>query len=331
MKQLKKHLKDKEFENVYLFYGEENYLKNFYHKKIEETLELGDMSMMNYDTFVGKETMSKDILNAISTLPVFSEYRLVVVKESGLFTSGRKNETDELAENFSELSSTTILIFIENDVDKRNKLYKKVNKEGCAIDFKGLGEADLVKWVEKKLKNHNIDIDRAVTLKFLKTVNRNMDTIEVELNKLISYVGEDNRRLTINDIDNVCSKSMELKIFDLVEAIGKKNPVVALDIYNNMIMMKESPLMVLTMISRQLKILLQCKYLKESGFNQQNIAKELGLPNFVIKDCLIQSNNFNKLELYTSIEKCLNIDVDIKVGKVNDKIGVEMLILEYSC
>ncbi len=331
MEKLKKQIKEKNFENVYLFYGEEEYLKKFYVNKIEKELKLGDMSMMNKDVYTGSDVQSREILDSISTLPVFTDYRLVIVGDSGLFSQGRKNETEQLVDNFSELSTSTILIFLEKNVDKRNRLYKKINKEGCCVDFIPLKENDLIKWVEDIFKKNNLNIQRAVTLKILKTVNRNMNNIEIEVNKLISFIESEDRELTIDDVDNICSKSLELKIFDLVEAIGNKNPVLALDIYNNMILMKESPIMILTMVARQLKILLQCKYLKDKGLGSQSISKELGLPNFVIRDCLAQSNNFNKLELYKSIERCLGIDVDIKSGNINDKLGVEMLILEYSC
>ncbi len=331
MQKLKKEIDDNKFENVYLFYGKEDYLKTLYLNKIEDKLQLGDMAMMNKDTYIGHDIEVLKILDSIATLPVFAEYRLVIVKDSGLFATGRKSETDKLVENFAELSSSTILIFVEKNIDKRNKLYKIVGKKGSCVDFKSLKEQDLIKWVESLFKKNNVEIQRQITLKILNTIDRNMNNIEIEVNKLISFIESEDRQLTVEDVNNICSKSLELKIFDLVSAIGKKNPVVALDIYNNMILMKESPIMVLTMISRQLKILLQCKYLKDLGYSNASISKELGLPNFVIKECMIQSKNFNKLELYKSIDRCLGIDVDIKSGNINDKLGVEMLILEYSC
>ncbi len=331
MQKLKKQISEKNFENVYLFHGEEEYLKALYLNKIEDKLELGDMAMMNKDSYIGHSVEAREILDSISTLPVFTQYRLVVVKDSGLFVAGRKNETDKLVEHFEELSSTTILIFVEENVDKRNKLYKTVNKIGSCVDFTSLKEADLIKWVEGLFKKNNLQIQRKVTLKILNTVNRNMNNIEIEVNKLVSFIESEDRELTIEDVNNICSKSLELKIFDLVSAIGKKDPVVALDIYNNMVLMKESPIMILSMIARQLKILLQCKYLKDLGYTNASISKELGLPSFVIKECVTQSKNFNKLELYKSIDRCLGIDVDIKTGNINDKLGVETLILEYSC
>lgn len=331
MKKLKEQISKKEFENVYLFFGEEDYLKNFYLKKLEEKLELGDMKMMNYDNFIGNDTLAKTILDSISTLPIFSDYRLVVVKNSGLFTSGKKNETDELVDNFSELSQSTILVFVESDVDKRNRLFKKVGQVGYAVNFEKITEKELISWIETLFKNEKINVSKEVILKILKTVNLDMNNIEIEVNKLVSFISSEDRELTIFDIENICSKSLELKIFDLVAAIGEKNPVLALDIYNNMVLMKEAPLMILAMVARQLKILLQCKYLLEQGTSSNNIANEIGIPSFTVRDYTNQSKNFNKLELYNSVEKCLKVDVDIKTGKVNDKIGVEMLILEYSC
>ena len=116
----------------------------------------------------------------------------------------------------------------------------------------------------------------------------------------------------------------------MVEAIGNKKTKIALDIYNNMVLMKESPLMILAMIARQFRIILQSKYLSEKGFYKSDIAKKINQREFVVSECLAQSKNFKKKTLLQALEDCLECDINIKTGKVQDKLGVEMIIIKYS-
>jgi DNA polymerase-3 subunit delta len=116
-------------------------------------------------------------------------------------------------------------------------------------------------------------------------------------------------------------------VFNLVAAIGNKKPHIALDIYNNMLFMKVSPLAVLKMVARQFRLILQCKYLAKKGMQPKLIAEEIGSRDFIVQNCLQQSRNFTIGGLMRAIQDCADCDVNFKRG---DEMGVETLILKYS-
>jgi DNA polymerase-3 subunit delta len=117
----------------------------------------------------------------------------------------------------------------------------------------------------------------------------------------------------------------------MVAAIGNKNAEKALDIYNNMLLAKESPFGINKMIARQFRLILQCKYVAvKKKYNNAQIANELGLREFIVRDCMAQSKNFDIKLLINAIKDCAQTDTNIKKGLITDELGVELLIIKYS-
>jgi DNA polymerase-3 subunit delta len=163
----------------------------------------------------------------------------------------------------------------------------------------------------------------------LRAVGADMELLEGEIQKLAAYK-KDDLEIKQADIDAICSKSLETKIFDMLDAIGSKRPEVALEIYNNMLTLKESPIKILTMIIRQFRLLYQTKYLLAQGYNGDGIANRLSQRPFVIKALMAQVKNFHIDILMKALEDCLDTDLSIKTGKMSGEAAVEMLIIKYS-
>ena len=329
MKELKEHIKSKMFSKCYLLYGDESFLKKTYEKRIKNAIIPEEAEAMNYNYLEGKGVEVSKVIDYAETLPFLNDKRLVFIKDSGLFQSGKNNDSEKLSEFIESIPESTCIVFSEDSVDKRGKLYKAVNKYGYAVEFKTPQEKELVNWIARDLNKNGIKVSSSVAVYFIRTVGADMEAISSELEKLAAYK-EFNGQLTNEDVDAVCIKSLETKIFDLVGAIGNKKPEVALTIYNNLIMLKESPLMVLAMISRQLRLILQCKSLSSEGKTNGEIAQILGIRDFVVRECLIQGKNFNEAMLKNAIANCLETDINIKTGKVNQETGVELLIILFA-
>lgn len=329
MKELKEHIKSKMFSKCYLLYGDESFLKKTYEKRIKNAIIPEEAEAMNYNYLEGKGVEVSKVIDYAETLPFLNDKRLVFIKDSGLFQSGKNNDSEKLSEFIESIPESTCIVFSEDSVDKRGKLYKAVNKYGYAVEFKTPNEKELVNWIARDLNKNGIKVSSSVAVYFIRTVGADMEAISSELEKIAAYK-EFNGQLTNEDIDAVCIKSLETKIFDLVGAIGNKKPEVALTIYNNLIMLKESPLMVLAMISRQLRLILQCKSLSSEGKTNSQIAQILGIRDFVVRECLVQGKNFNEVMLKNAIAKCLETDINIKIGKVNQETGVELLIILFA-
>ncbi len=310
----------------YLFYGSEQYLKNYYEKKLINAI-LTSNPEMNFDIFEGKDVDTDSIINSADTLPFLSNKRIVVVKESELFQKGKTNDTEKIKQYLKDMPQSTCILFIENEVDKKNKLYKTVNTLGHCIEFVPPKENELVLWLQKEFKKNNKLIETKTAIYMLRAIGTDMESLINEIQKLIAYKYEQNN-ITKEDIDLICTKSLEARIFDMLDAMCNKNINKALEIYNNMIILKEAPIKILVMIIRQFRLLIQTKYLLMQGYNSKAIADRLNQRLFIVNGLINQCKNFSYQSLIQAFEQCLETDLAIKTGI--SQTAIELLIIKYS-
>ena len=118
MQTLNQDIKEKTFKRVYLLFGDEPFLVNSYKKRLREAIAGDDT--MNYNYFEGKGPDVKEIISLADTMPFFAERRLVMVDGSGFF---KNSAPEELVNYIAEIPESTCMVFVESEVDKRNKLY----------------------------------------------------------------------------------------------------------------------------------------------------------------------------------------------------------------
>lgn len=330
MKELKKQWKNGEFGRCYLFFGAETYLLKDYETALEKALLPEGTEMMNHDIFEEKRATAAAIMDAAETFPFLNEKRLVTVKNSEFFQKGgRKEEGEKLKEFLADIPESTCLLFIEEKVEKTSALYKAVVKHGQAIEFKKLTEKDLGAWIKKLCKDNQKQMSESVLGLFLQTVDHDMENIEGELLKLIAYKGEESE-IKAEDIRAVCTVSLEARVFDLVKAVAEKRPEKAVQIYRTLLSMKESPYMVLSLITRQFRFILETKLLSESGMTNETIAAKLEIRDFAVKEYLRQSKRFSARVWKDAMKDCLETDLNIKSGKAAEETAVELLIVKYA-
>jgi DNA polymerase-3 subunit delta len=322
MKNIKEHLKLNQFKPVYLLYGTENYLKKLYKDKLKEGI-LGNSDEMNYSYFEGKSIDISKVISIADTMPFFSERRLIIIENSGLFKS-----QNNLSDYIQSIPATTHIVFVEDEIDKRNRLFKAVKNEGTISEMNTMDEANLKLWVASLLNKDNKKVTSETILYLLNKAGTDMDNLLNEVEKLICYAW--NREvITMEDVDLVCTTQITGKIFLMIDAIGNKQQAKALDLYYDLLALKEKPMSILFLIARQFNILAQVKDLSSLGYNNAVISEKTGLMAFTISKYMNQARNFTKDTLKDALESCVDIEEAIKTGRLIDKIGVELLIVNY--
>ena len=326
MKQLNNHIKSGTFARVYLFYGTEAFLAGRWRDSLVQAIVPDDARDMNMEIFEGKISAT-DIINAAETPPFFADYRLIVIKDSGLFAAGRADDATGMAEFVKNIPDTSVLIFAETDVDKRGRLYKRINENGLVCEAKAPKEAELADWIVKLATKLGAQIKKPSAIHLVRNSGTDMQTLYNETAKLAAY--GPGAEITAEDINILCAKSLEAKIFDLMRAIGNKDVSTATTYYANLITAKESPLMILAMVARQFRFCLQCGALA-AKMSQKDIAAKLGLHPFAVREFIDAGHNFSRETMVAALKSCLETDFAIKSGKIGDVLGVEMLIVQIS-
>lgn len=325
MKNLNADLKSGQFKQVYLLYGEEGYLKKQYKDRFIKAM-LPDGDTMNYAYYEGKNTDVKEVIDLAETLPFFAERRLIVFENTGFFKTAAGAD---LADYVKEMPETTYFVFVENEVDKRNKLYKAVNSKGYAVELSTQDEGTLKRWVFNLARRENKEMPEAVITYFIGKVGTDMEKIQRELEKVICYA-IDRNTLTKEDVDAVCVTQLSNHIFEMVDAVAAGNQKRALDLYYELLALKEPAMRILYMLARQYRILFHVKALVNQGYGRKEIASKAGIHPFVAGKNIEQSRRFKMKELRGVMEEAAQLEQDVKTGLLTDTLAVELFIVKQS-
>lgn len=323
MKVINEDIKNKTFKKVYLLYGDEPYLKKQYRDRIKENITGSDT--MNFSYYEGDKLNVKEIIEMADTLPFFSEKRLIVIENSGFF----KRSNEELATFISTLPDYLVLVFVEEAVDERNKLFKAVKKEGYVSLMNQQTESVLIKWIGKCFKEKEMMIEPAAIRLLLDKTGASMVLIKAEMDKIISYCGT-RTKVNTADIEAICSTVTVSKIFDMITAIAVKRQQEALRLYYDLLAQKEPPMNILSLMVRQFNGILQVKEALAMGVNAYDIAKSMGVAPFIAQKYSSQAKNFSIKQLQLALKDLADVEEAVKTGKLDAKMAVELMIIKYS-
>ena len=156
-----------------------------------------------------------------------------------------------------------------------------------------------------------------------------MENITKELEKLFSYTME-KTDITKEDVDAICVTQIANHIFDMVNAVAEKQQKKALDLYYELLALKEPPMRILFLMTRQYRMLFQVKHLANKGYSKKEIAAKTGLHPFAVGKYMDQAKYFKASELRMVMEYSADIEQRVKTGLLTDNLAVELFIIKYS-
>ncbi len=332
---LRKAIKDKKIGKLYLFYGCEEYLKRNYIEYIEKNLLDENTKLLNKVVLEDNITVTS-IIDNCETLPLFSDRRMVVVKNSGLFKSKKTKSSstkgkgdDELAQFLKNVPEHACLIFSEADIDKRSKAAGIIKEHGLIVEFDFRKPEELAGWVIKMTRKQGYEMDMYTAAHLVEYCESGMDDVLNEINKLCAYAA-DRKKITVDDIVKVCTRSVKSRIFDLTDAIARMQTDKALAILDDMLVLKEPIPKIIFLIAKQLRQMLQINLMLKEGATKDSIISALKLNRYFAGKTISQAQMFPVKKLEKAIETGLTLDLAIKTGRLKDRAAVELMITQMS-
>lgn len=322
MKNINEDIKRNRLKQIYLLYGEESYLRRQYREKLKAALCWKD-DTMNTHYFEGKNISVGEVIDLAETLPFLAERRVIFIENSNLFKSGG----DKLADYLSAPNETTYFVFNEKDIDKRSRLYKAVLAKGYAAEFAAQDEKVLLKWIASLLKKEGKLITESNARLFLAKTGTDMNNISLELDKLICYC-MDREVIGREDIETICTDRLSDRIFELVDAIAERRMDRALSLYYELLALRHQPSNILYFLGRQYNLLLQVKILRAKGNGNKAIGTSVGIPSYYVGKYADQASRFSDSDLQKAMLACVETEEAVKTGKLDDRMGLEVLILQ---
>lgn len=324
MKTIDNDIKLGQLKKAYLLYGEERYLVRQYRDKLKKALISSD-DTMNVSSFEGDGIHVKEIIDLAETLPFFAERRVILIEGSKLFKKGG----DELAEYLKQMPDTTYFVFVEEEVDKRSKLYKSVAKCGNAVEFKTQTDEILKRWIGGRIAKEGKNMTQSAYQSFISKTGSDMGNIERELEKLICYT-MDKTVIEPADVEAITTEQISNKIFEMVDAIAGHKQRHAMDLYYDLLALKEAPMRILFWITKHFQTLLTVKVMGNQGFGNKEIAAKAGCPEWAVRKYHAQAKAFSLEQMKQAIEDGVSYEEAVKTGRMNDRMAVELFIVQYS-
>jgi DNA polymerase-3 subunit delta len=326
---LKKQLKEGKFSNVYLLHGEEEFLKEYYFNELKKKILSNGLEEFNYNLFEGKNISLQHLQDSMEAFPVMAERKMIAIKDSGILKTPKAAEKEFWEDYLNDLPSYCCIVFYEKEIDKRSKIYKLINKHGLVVEFKYQKTADLVSWVGRIVRSYHKKINKEDIYYLLEHCDTGMTSIRNELDKVINYCG-DKEIITSEDIDAVCTKSIESKIFEMIDTLMEGNTNQALLLLNDMVTLREPAVKILTLISRHFSQLLKIKLLLKEGVPANNIARRVGIPPFAINKYFRQTERFSIPYLHQVMQECLEMDTCLKTSSVDEWVLLQTSIVQWA-
>ncbi len=257
--------------NVYLLYGEERFDLEQQLSKIKKEFKNLEMGVNYY--VLNRENVDtlKDIIQSVT---FFGTSKLIVIKDTGLkFDVESLNEVEE---------DTTVVIIEGDSVDKRISEYKKISKIANCMEFKQLDANKMCEYVKNTLARYGVNISNDTAMYFQEICGTSKSNNVNELQKLVIYLSDKEKKIVTNEIiDKVCSRTLNAKIFDVLNLIVNRKTKEAIDSLNDLLDQKESIVKVYIMLYKQIRTMYLIKYLKIK--KEPNIASILGIHPYTAK------------------------------------------------
>lgn len=313
---------------IFLFYGEEKYIRQQYVNKIKKCFD----SLIKGINYIVLEDSSIDNLISEINSPAFGfEYKLIICNNSKIFKQKRaknseQNDTDsedvinnsaeaDIINYFekNEIKNVTI-VFSEDEITKTKKIFKIIEKLGIVTEFKKQTPNDLVTYVLDLCPKYKVNISRNVATYFIDICNNSMDDINNELSKLVYFVGQ-NGTIEKEHIDLVTTKAIDSIVFDLTDKLGAKDSKSALIILDELLSQKEPLQKLYIMLYRHYKNLYFIKYILDNKLGSPENLLELN--PYVAKKATEQAKNYSLADIQYLYKSFMMIDINNKQGTVD--------------
>jgi DNA polymerase-3 subunit delta len=334
----------------YIFHGEDEFSQAEELARLRGQMAGGDPAMADLNTSVldGGSLAFGELRHVCDSIPFMADRRLVIVQgllsrlSSGSRSRGASTDEEkepawkhafvqDLVNYLPKLPPTTRLFFVESSTLPASHPILKLAREeekkrkGFARLFAQPRDRDLPRWIQQRAQaGGGILSNEAVTL-LAAMVGSDLRLLDQEIEKLLLYA--DGRQISTADVQALVSRARETSIFDLVDCVGRCEADRALRLLHRMLDEEAAPLYLLTMLARQIRILIQVSELREQGLSPKEMASRLKLHPYVVEKGLAQARNFTMGQLEAAYQRLVDSDWAIKTGQVEEVLALDLLVV----
>lgn len=304
---------------IYFLFGQDTYRSRQKLKEIVEEYKKRHQSGLNFIKINSDEKDLDDFKQNIETVSMFDEKKLIVVEEVFQQPEYFQEELlNYLKKRKISNDKDLIVVFWDEEIKPENKLFQFLKKKAKTQEFKLLQPHKLREWIKKYIKEQDGNIDNRAVETLIEYVGSDLWRMANELDKLVSYKIRDTKyEIRAKDIEKLVKPEIDVNIFNIIDSLGQKNKKQALRLIHDYFKKGESESYLLNRFVYQFRNLIK---VKSDG--------KLDMHPFVIKKTQSQARNFSLDELKKIYCKLLEVDLNIKTGKMDTRTALELFVTE---
>ncbi len=315
LKEFKENLKSGDIGSLYIFCGEEGYLREYYLSELQKTV-VGDMMPEFNLTLINKAPEFNELSDVVESYPAMNDRRLVIVRDFDVI-SANADFSEKAEKLFSDMPEHCVLVFVYSNIeykpDKRRKLYKVFEKHGYTVNFAKASRTDLISWIKRRFLANGKDISTDTADFMMYYCGEIMQQLIPEIEKVSAYAKK--KEISRADIEAVASRNVSSAVFDAANAVAEKKYGEALSVLEDLEAQNEKPIPVLALIAQQFRRLYAAKLILERGGGKSEVMELFDMrSDYPARLALTAARSMNKAHIRRSIELTTRADEKLKFG-----------------
>ncbi|MFD1484296.1 DNA polymerase III subunit delta [Lacticaseibacillus baoqingensis] len=291
---------------------------------------------MNLATYDMRQTPVAVALDDAASPPFFGDRREVVIQDPYFLTGETKlskieHDLDALTAYFKAPIESTVMVLVAPypKLDERKRLTKALKQNACVVEAKPLDERQAKHAVQAALQKQNIAVTADGLQALATRANADYSVMMAQLPKLALYAANGSV-LDAEAISALVPKQLTDRVFDLVSAVLARDVTTALGIYRDLLLQKEEPIRLNSLLLGQFRLLLQVQILAKKGYSQGSVASTLKVHPYRVKLAWRQSGRLNGQALRQAYIGLVDTEANMKTGKIDKALAFELFVLQYA-
>lgn len=330
LERLKSDIKLNTPARLYVFHGEEAYLRRYYLESLHKLLVEDFAEAFNYHRFNAENISPQGVLDSIEALPMMARRSMVQIDDVNFFALGEDGPA--YAKFFSDIPDycTVVLVYetVEFKPDKRKTALAQAFEGATVVEFTQPSDRELISWVSRHFKQQGKRISADDAQYLIHRTGGAMTALLSEIGKLGAYV--DDETVTRAHIDLLVEPVLEAEIWDLTDAMAAGRYERALQTLRTLLQKQEEPVKILGAIGVQMRRMLAAKRLMDGGKRQQDLMKLCGMGSYPAQKTMDNARRLSERFCARSVELCLEADEKLKTSYDAPQRVLELLVLELA-
>ena len=327
---LKKDLSAGRPDRLYIFHGEETYLRDHYLGRLREAVLTGGLGEFNRHDLSARDMSPHALEEAVDCLPMMAERTLVEVTDFDLFKAGEKDREGYIR-ILSNLPDYCCLVFLydilEYKPDARTKLAQTVKAHSTVVNFARQSPRELVDWVRRHFKAQGKEIDSRLCEELIFLCGDLMHSLQQEIGKIAAFAKGD--KITRADIEAVATPQLSAVVFRIADAIGEKNFDRAAATLGELYQMQKSPYEIMGAFGKQMRQLYSARLALAGGKGAAWVAQLWGM-RYPADRLLVSARRFSLQWCRRAVIRCAQTDLAMKSTGQDAKELMTTLLLELA-